>query len=90
MKHYLWQLLIALDQLVNALFLGMADETMSARAYRNERSGKLLGRILRPLIDAFFFVITLGQDRNHCKESFESERLRRHLPTAYALFESEE
>jgi hypothetical protein len=90
MKFYLWQLLIALDQLVNALLFGHADETLSARAYRNERAGKLLGRILRPLIDALFYVITLGRDKHHCKESFESERLRRHLPPVYSLFECEE
>jgi hypothetical protein len=90
MKHYLWQLLIALDQLANALLFGHADETLSARAYRVEQARKPWGRILRPLIDAFFYVITLGQDKHHCRESFESERLRRHLPPAYALFDCDE
>jgi hypothetical protein len=84
MKAYLWQFLIALDQLANALLFGHADETLSARAYRNELRGRWLGRILRPLIDAFFYTITFGGDKHHCRESFESERLRRHLPPLYA------
>lgn len=85
MKHYLWQLLIAFDQLANALLFGHADETLSARAYRVEQARKPWGRILRPLIDAFFYVITLGQDRQHCRESYQSEVLRRHLPPIYGV-----
>lgn len=84
MKFYAWQLLIALDQLANALLFGHADETLSARAYRVEQAGKPWGRVLRPLIDAVFFVITLGRDKQHCRDSFDSERLRRHLPPIYA------
>ena len=33
-RFFVWQLLLALDQLVNVLFGGYADETMSSRAYR--------------------------------------------------------
>lgn len=84
MKHYLWQVLIALDQLVNTILMGMADETLSARAYRVEQVGKLWGRIMRPLLDFLFFIITLGRDRDHCMDSYESERRRRHLPPVYS------
>lgn len=84
MKFYAWQLLIALDQLANALLFGHADETLSARAYRVEQAGKLWGIVLRPIIDAFFYVITLGSDKDHCRDSFNSEVLRRHLPPIYA------
>jgi hypothetical protein len=82
-KHYLWQILIALDQLGNAILFGHADETLSARAYRWELQGKLRGYLLRPLIDAFFYAITLGKDREHCKESYESEVQRKQLPEHY-------
>ena len=77
--HNLKQLLIALDQLANVL-IGMlcgyksySDETLSAKAYRLELER---GRTwARKLIDALFWF-----DKNHCKESYESEVLKRQLP----------
>lgn len=50
MWKYLKQVLIALDQLLNTLFKGYADETLSSRAYRlrvaraHYRYGALLRR----------------------------------------------
>lgn len=67
------RILIALDQLVNTVFNGWPDETISSRAWRWEQSGKL--RWPRRLIDTLFFF-----DANHCRESYESERLGRQLP----------
>lgn len=87
MKRYALQLLIAIDQLVNAIFAGHADETLSARAYREETYGRIWARILRPVIDVMFFVLTLGRDREHCQDAFISERMRRHLPEVYAMFD---
>ena len=84
MKAYLWQFLIALDQLANALLGGHADETLSARAYRTSKKGRWPGVIFRPLIDWVFFVLTLGSDKQHCRDSYDSERLRRHLPGHYS------
>lgn len=52
---YLLSLLIALDQLANALLAGSSDETLSSRAYRADRDGKVFGRFFRPLIDTLFF-----------------------------------
>ena len=74
MKHPdCFQILIAFDQLINTLFGGMADETLSARAYRLELER---GRSwARKLIDGILFF-----DKDHCKESYESEILRRQLP----------
>ena len=67
--------LIALDQLVNALAGGWPDETVSSRAWRWE----LAGARSRPrkLIDGLALIFG---DRDHCRESFESERLGRQLP----------
>lgn len=80
MKHYFLQVLIALDQLVNALVGGWADETLSSRAYRAEGRGKLAGRILRPTID---LIARLFGDRNHCKTAFLTEGDRAQLPPAF-------
>lgn len=72
---YLKQNLIALDQLVNTILGGHADETMSSRAFRTELSGKIIGRVMRPLIDLVFFF-----DKEHCYKSYLSEVYRRQLP----------
>ena len=70
------QVLIALDQLVNTILAGHADETLSARAYRLSRDR---GRHWpRRVIDALFFW-----DENHCEQAHLSEMLRRHLPRPY-------
>ena len=65
------QIAVAIDQLVNALLGGMADETLSARAYRTRSP-------LERYIDAIFFW-----DENHCRTSFQSELERRQLPPQY-------
>ena len=85
MRFYALQFLIALDQLANTLLGGYADETLSARAWRADQNGKVLGRVMRPLIDALSLVITFGRDRNHCRDSYESEVQRRQFPQAYSL-----
>lgn len=43
MKHYLWRNLVAFDQLVNTLFGGDPDETISSRwgRYENRHNGTL-------------------------------------------------
>ncbi len=67
--------LIALEQLVNALFGGWPDETISSRAWRWELAG--VRSWPRRLLDGLALI--LG-DKDHCRESFESERLGRQLP----------
>ena len=77
--HNLKQLAIAIDQLLNVL-IGLignrqawADETMSAHAYRLElERGRSWARML---VDALLWF-----DKDHCKESYESEVHRRQLP----------
>ena len=75
--------LIALDQFAFCtltLVHSSPDETLSAAAWRWERSGKLVGRVLRPLVDTLFWF-----DQKHCQTSFESEVNRLHLPKEYRL-----
>lgn len=69
------QVLIALDQLLNALLFGFADETLSSRCYRADRDGKVFGRMFRPVIDTLFF----WQER-HCHQAYLEEVNRRQYP----------
>lgn len=69
---YMNALLIALDQLINAALCGAPDETLSSRAYRADRDGKLFGRIFRPAIDTLFFWQT-----RHCYGAYVAEIQRR-------------
>lgn len=83
MKTYLWQNILAVDQLFNTLFGGFADETLSSRAYRAELNGTWWGRWTRPLIDKLFFW-----QEGHCAISFRSEMERKQLPPEFlALIE---
>lgn len=82
MKQRLLNLLIALDQLLYVLVTlgaGHPDETLSAAAWRTEQSGKLGGRIFRPVIDLLF----LPMEREHCRKAYDAERFGNQLPTEY-------
>lgn len=74
MKFWLNQVLVAIDQLINALIGGWADETLSSCAYRMDQKGARAAP-LRCLIDTIFFW-----QPEHCKQAFESERNRLQLP----------
>lgn len=73
------QFLIAVDQVFNTLVylkgdgFGFADETLSARAWRYRYTSKAY-----KVIDTLFF----WQDQ-HCKQAFDSEMNRKHLPSVY-------
>ena len=74
MKHPdYFQVLVAVDQLINTFFGGMADETMSSRAHRLkiERGRKWASLIINWL----FFL-----QEDHCQQAYESELERAHLP----------
>jgi hypothetical protein len=76
MRKYLLHILIALDQLVNTLFGGFPDETISAAAWRWELQGKRSWP--RKLIDKLFWF-----DHNHCERSYMSELENKHLHHHY-------
>ena len=65
-KLYFRNLLIAIDQLVNAVFAGDPDETISSRLGKVARSGKRTG--------AYYFCkfLSLFDDR-HCVKSIEED-----------------
>lgn len=78
------QTIIALDQLVNTLIPGgWADETISARAYRNSSNGHRGWYRAMRVIDGIFFW-----QPGHCKESHKAEQVRMHLPPAYRTADS--
>jgi len=65
---YFRQVFVAVDQLANTLLGGWADETFSSRCHRESpRIAKLIDTIL-------FF------DSDHCRRSYESEKLRTYHP----------
>ena len=63
LKRYLWNILIAIDQLFNALFFGYPDETMSSR----------MGK--RQDIKPYKFICNVLNivDKNHCENSIEED-----------------
>ena len=70
-----FQVLVALDQFVNTLIGGWADETLSSRAHRRSLRGK---SGVAWVIDHIFF----WQDE-HCKIAYESELSRSQLPPEF-------
>lgn len=66
--------LIGVDQLANAILGGWPDETLSSRCWRLSLAGRDWPRLV---VDG---LARIFGDRNHCRESYESERLGRQLP----------
>ncbi len=68
------QIFIALDQFVNTIFGGWADETISSRAWRKRGDGRGWA-MLRKGIDFLFFW-----QKEHCLNAYLSERNRLQCP----------
>lgn len=79
-RNYLHQLGIAVDQVLNALLAGHADETLSARSFRMQHRKKRW-MMARKIIDTIFFW-----EKEHCYQAYLSERDRRHFPEYYQQF----
>lgn len=77
MPRYILQVLIAIDQLLNAILGGWADETLSARFYRLKRDGKP-GAFMADVTDALFFL-----QENHCALAYAEEKRRLQYPAEY-------
>ena len=75
---YAKNILIAHDQLFNALFCGWPDETISSRAWRWSRDG--VRQWPRSVIDAiFFWDRDKATGKRHCELSYLSEKARLQL-----------
>lgn len=82
-KFFLIQLFLTVDQALNVLLLGYADETLSARAWRAYAKRRMFGRIFKPFIDALFFWQSQPNDLGHCYNAYLKEADRRGLPPEY-------
>ena len=74
-KTYLLNILISFDQLVNVLFLGQPNETLSSRAWRCKDVSSFW-KFMRKLIDTIFFW-----QKDHCYYSFIAEVERHQITT---------
>ena len=71
LKRYGYHVVIAIDQLFNALTGGAADETLSSRTYRGAilaENPKKRWRVLYRVINGLF------RDPHHCLTAYESEK----------------
>ena len=75
---YWKQVLISVDQVLNTLFGGYADETLSSRAWRHYVKGD--HKWPCRLLDALLWF-----DPDHCRTSYESEIERRQQKPPGAL-----
>ena len=72
-------ILLSIDQFGNVLLLGSADETISARSYRQgELEGHRGWAIARKVIDKLFWF-----DPDHAAEAYAAEFSRHHMPEHY-------
>jgi len=78
LKSYLWNILVALDQMLNTLLSGCPDETFSARTHRKAEAGQWFWVALRRVINQAFFW-----EDDHCRLSFENEKNRAQGPREY-------
>ena len=96
-QHAWHELFIGVDQLANVvIFAGnlgtYADETLSARAWRQSRNGAPARWVaFRIVVDALFawqdayLRIRSGRwpERRHCERAYNSEQLRLGMPPEY-------
>jgi ribosome biogenesis GTPase A len=65
-KRYVWNLLISVDQLINALLAGAPDETLSSRMGKHVRKNDC---VLCKIICRLLNII----DKGHCERSIEED-----------------
>lgn len=80
LKMWGYHVLIAIDQLFNALTGGAADETFSSRCYRG---AVLATKPKKRWRFWFHFVNGLFFDKQHCQTAYESEVYRRQYPSDF-------
>lgn len=71
-SKYCWNILIAIDQLVNTVFGGDPDETISSRMGKWHRSGKHKSGIKKKL---YYFINPIVEffEKDHFKKSIEED-----------------
>lgn len=95
-RSWLHEVLIAVDQMANAVLAGYADETVSARAYRLGYRDEMRGVRGRwwwawRVIDVLFwpqdFILRVKTGLwplyGHCQRAYQSEKARLGMPPEY-------
>lgn len=75
MPGYAYKLLVACDQLLNALLDGWPDETLSSRCWRWHKDD-----VRSWPCHWLDTLAALFGDEDHCRSAYDSERRRRQLP----------
>ncbi|WP_334130154.1 hypothetical protein [Sneathiella sp.] len=65
MGQYFFSLFVSLSQFANTILAGDPDETISSRAGKAKREGRVWGCLLCRFLDLF--------DRKHCEKSIEED-----------------
>ena len=78
-------LLLAVDQLFNALLWGACDETLSSRTYRMAALGRTKWKFAERCINTLFYKDKDAQGRRHCELAYLVEMRRGHFPKAMAM-----
>ena len=78
LSTWLLNILIGIDQLVNAITLGYPDETISSRAWRRASEGSRWWTFMRSFIDSLAYLIF--NRVHHCQQSFLAEKMRAQEP----------
>ena len=78
--QYLLNVLVAVDQLANALLAGWCDETLSSRAYRMDLKDQPMWGGMANIIDILFFW---ERNPGHCERAYEAEARRWQLPPEF-------
>lgn len=93
--RYIHQILIGFDQQLNTLLAGYADETLSARMYRNsirdiKNNKKTIWYYAEKIVNFIFIPQDYLVKRNntwtgarHCERAYIAEINRKHYPTQY-------
>ena len=81
LKQCPYQLIIAIDQLFNVICLGWADETFSARCWRQRNKNKFWA-LARKIVDILLFWDT-KDGMKHCEWAYENEDKRAQCAPEY-------
>lgn len=67
-RHYILNILISLDQLLNTIIAGDPDETISSRVGKAAQRSKI-AKVLESIINLMFWPFK--GNLNHCQQSIE-------------------
>lgn len=84
---YLLNLLIGVDQLVNAIAGGSCDETLSSRTYRMARVKGGGWAVFEMIINTIFFSDVDSAGHKHCELSYMVEMSHGHMPKSLTKME---